>query len=76
MISEYALNDIVEMKKEHPCHKSKYWKIISSYSSIRIVMHSLSFIFVISFRKKRRPQCDIIRRNLMNPKPFRNSFPI
>ena len=25
---DYDLNDIVEMKKEHPCHKSKYWKII------------------------------------------------
>ena len=23
---DYDLNDIVEMKKEHPCHKSKYWK--------------------------------------------------
>jgi len=28
MIKEYGLNDIVEMKKEHPCHKSKEWKII------------------------------------------------
>ena len=26
---EYGLNDIVEMKKEHPCHKSKQWKINS-----------------------------------------------
>ena len=25
---EYGLNDIVEMKKEHPCHKSNEWKII------------------------------------------------
>ena len=24
---EYNLNDIVELKKEHPCHKSKYWQI-------------------------------------------------
>ena len=24
----YDLNDIIEMKKEHPCHKSKQWKII------------------------------------------------
>ena len=23
---DYDLNDIVEMKKEHPCHKSKYWE--------------------------------------------------
>lgn len=33
---EYDLNDIVEMKKEHPCHKSKYWKIIRMGADIRI----------------------------------------
>lgn len=33
---EYGLNDIVEMKKEHPCHKSKYWKIIRMGADIRI----------------------------------------
>lgn len=33
---EYQLNDIVEMKKEHPCHKSKEWKIIRMGADIRI----------------------------------------
>ena len=33
---EYNLNDIVEMKKEHPCHKSKQWKIIRMGADIRI----------------------------------------
>ena len=33
---EYDLNDIVEMKKEHPCHKSKQWKIIRMGADIRI----------------------------------------
>lgn len=33
---EYDLNDIVEMKKEHPCHKSRYWKIIRMGADIRI----------------------------------------
>ncbi|MCH4208254.1 MAG: DUF951 domain-containing protein [Solobacterium sp.] len=32
----YGLNDIVEMKKEHPCHKSKYWKIIRMGADIKI----------------------------------------
>ena len=27
-VPQYDLNDIIEMKKEHPCHKSKQWKII------------------------------------------------
>lgn len=33
---EYDLGDIVEMKKEHPCHKSKEWKIIRMGADIRI----------------------------------------
>lgn len=33
---EFDLNDIVEMKKEHPCHKSKEWKIIRMGADIRI----------------------------------------
>ena len=33
---EDGLNDIVEMKKEHPCHKSKYWKIIRMGADIKI----------------------------------------
>ncbi len=32
----YDLEDIVEMKKEHPCKKSKYWKIIRMGADIRI----------------------------------------
>lgn len=32
----YGLNDIVEMKKEHPCHKSKQWRIIRMGADIRI----------------------------------------
>ncbi|MGL5541170.1 MAG: DUF951 domain-containing protein [Erysipelotrichaceae bacterium] len=33
---EYNLNDIVEMKKEHPCRKAKTWKIIRMGADIRI----------------------------------------
>lgn len=33
---EFGLNDIVEMKKEHPCRKSKHWKIIRMGADIRI----------------------------------------
>lgn len=37
MIQEkYDLNDIVEMKKEHPCHLSKEWKIIRMGADIKI----------------------------------------
>lgn len=33
---DYDINDIVEMKKEHPCHKSKNWRIIRMGADIRI----------------------------------------
>ncbi len=33
---EYGLNDIVEMKKDHPCKKSKQWKIIRMGVDIKI----------------------------------------
>lgn len=33
---EFDLHDIVEMKKEHPCHKSKEWEIIRMGADIRI----------------------------------------
>lgn len=36
MIQGYELGDIVEMKKEHPCHKSKEWKIIRMGADIKI----------------------------------------
>ncbi|MCQ5278506.1 DUF951 domain-containing protein [Clostridium sp. DFI.1.208] len=36
MEKDYDLNDIVEMKKEHPCHKSKNWRIIRMGADIRI----------------------------------------
>ncbi len=33
---DYDLNDIVEMKKPHPCKKSTEWKIIRMGADIRI----------------------------------------
>ena len=32
----YDLGDIIEMKMEHPCHKSKQWKIIRMGADIRV----------------------------------------
>lgn len=32
----YDLGDIVEMKKDHPCRKSKQWKIIRMGADIKI----------------------------------------
>ena len=35
-VPHYDLNDIVEMKKEHPCHKSKQWRIIRMGADIKV----------------------------------------
>lgn len=32
----YELNDIIEMKKDHPCKKSKQWKIIRMGADIKV----------------------------------------
>ena len=33
---DYELNDIVEMKKQHPCKKSQHWQIVSMGVDIKI----------------------------------------
>lgn len=33
---EYQLHDIVQMKKDHPCKKSKYWEIVRVGVDIKI----------------------------------------
>ena len=33
---DYDLNDIIELKKEHPCYKSKQWKIIRMGADIKL----------------------------------------
>lgn len=36
MVEGYKLNDIVQMKKDHPCRKSHLWKIIRMGADIKI----------------------------------------
>ena len=36
MIENYNLNDYVQMKKDHPCRKSHYWKIVRMGVDIKI----------------------------------------
>ncbi len=35
-MNDYQVDDVVEMKKEHPCHKSKLWTIIRVGADIKI----------------------------------------
>ena len=50
---DYDLNDIVEMKKEHPCHKSKNWRIIRMGADIKCMGCGTSVLFPrVQFEKK------------------------
>ena len=35
-MNDYELNDIVEMKKQHPCKKSNQWQIVRMGVDIKI----------------------------------------
>ena len=47
---EYNLNDIVEMKKQHPCKKSHQWKIIRMGADIKIKCLGCGAIVMFSRR--------------------------
>lgn len=48
MVNEYRVNDIVEMKKEHPCHKSKLWQIIRVGADIKIKCQGCGAVVMFS----------------------------
>lgn len=51
---EYGLNDIVEMKKEHPCHKSKLWRIIRVGADIKIKCQGCDAVIMFPRREFER----------------------
>lgn len=51
----YGLGDTVEMKKEHPCHKSKYWKVTRMGADIKIKCEGCGTVVMLprhKFEKK------------------------
>ena len=59
---EYGLNDIVEMKKEHPCHKSKYWKIIRMGADIKIKCNTCGHVVMLDRERFLRQRKAVVRR--------------
>ncbi|WRK53293.1 DUF951 domain-containing protein [Coprobacillaceae bacterium CR2/5/TPMF4] len=47
---EYKLNDIVEMKKPHPCKKSMQWQIIRMGADIKIKCLGCGAVVMLSRR--------------------------
>jgi Uncharacterized protein conserved in bacteria len=51
MKHEYELNDVVEMKKQHPCRKSVHWKIIRVGADIKIKCLGCGSVIMFSRRE-------------------------
>ena len=62
MVENYGLNDIVQMKKDHPCRKSHYWKIIRMGVDIKIKCEGCSAIVMMERPEFERKCKKIIRK--------------
>lgn len=54
MIEKYALDDIIQMKKDHPCKKSSYWKIIRVGTDIKIKCQGCGAVVMMERREFER----------------------
>ncbi|MEI3385368.1 MAG: DUF951 domain-containing protein [Faecalibacillus intestinalis] len=66
---DYQLNDIVEMKKQHPCKKSNQWKIVRMGADIKIKCLGCNAIVMFSRRDfekrlKKRGQVEMVQHGL------------
>lgn len=59
---EYDLNDVVEMKKEHPCHKSKLWTIIRVGADIKIKCQGCGAIIMFSRHEFERKMKKVVQK--------------
>ena len=62
MIENYGLDDIVEMKKEHPCNKAKTWKIIRMGADIKIKCQGCGAVVMMERREFERKCKRMIQR--------------
>ena len=68
MIDTYDLNDIVQMKKDHPCYKSHYWKIIRMGADIKIKCEGCGAVVMMERREFERKCKKMIERAKNNDK--------
>ncbi len=62
IVQEYGLNDIVEMKKEHPCRKSKVWKIIRMGADIKIKCQGCGAVIMFPRHEFERKLKKVVQR--------------
>ena len=63
MIENYKIDDVVEMKKQHPCKKSKYWQIIRMGADIKIKCQGCGAIVMFARRDFEKKAVRIIEES-------------
>lgn len=58
----YDLNDIVEMKKEHPCRKSKLWQITRMGADIKIRCQGCGAVIMFPRHEFERKMKKVVQR--------------
>ncbi|GAA6236859.1 MULTISPECIES: DUF951 domain-containing protein [Apilactobacillus] len=57
----YALNDIVEMKKQHPCGANE-WKIIRMGADIKIECQNCGHVVMLSRREFEKKMKKVLKK--------------
>lgn len=60
---DYDLNDIVELKKQHPCKKSNQWQIIRMGADIKIKCLGCNAIVMLPREKFNKRLKKVIKTN-------------
>lgn len=60
---DYELNDIVELKKDHPCKLSKEWKIVRMGADIKIECLGCHAIVMLPREKFNKKIKKVIKHN-------------
>lgn len=58
----YGLNDIVQMKKDHPCKKSRYFKIIRLGADVKLKCEGCGSLILLERRDFERKCKKIISK--------------
>ncbi|WP_249029339.1 DUF951 domain-containing protein [Tannockella kyphosi] len=60
---EYGLHDVVEMKKDHPCKKSKQWEIIRMGADIKVRCLGCDAIIMFTRRDFEKRLKKVVEKN-------------
>ena len=74
MIENYNLNDYVQMKKDHPCRKSHYWKIVRMGVDIKIKCLGCGNVIMMERRDFERKCKKLIDLSTINEGDYNKEF--